>query len=207
MRRGHCTEGTLGSKCHALAFHTPQPWAGARDFGCKPPPAALEFELVKKPDDTPYCNSCGYQLTGLTESSRCPECGKPIVEVLVRPSFFGQGRRYTSARKLFGLPIVALASGPSGMEKYGAPVGIIAIGDRPSGVIAIGGAPVGIIAIGGVARGLFAFGGCAIGGIALGGFSVGVLACGGFALGAWAVGGMALVLVNGWGNVINIWPW
>ena len=26
----------------------------------------------------PYCSNCGYVLKGLTDSSKCPECGKPM---------------------------------------------------------------------------------------------------------------------------------
>ncbi|MFQ5494407.1 MAG: hypothetical protein ACE5EX_03405 [Phycisphaerae bacterium] len=163
---------------------------------------------MEKADDTPYCRECGYSLVGLTESSKCPECGRPIIEVLVRDSFGGQGKRYTSARKLFNLPLVAIATGPYGRETYGSPVGIIALGDRPRGVVAIGGAPVGFIAIGGIARGVIAIGGFAIGLLGLGGFTVGVLALGGFAIGGWAYGGFAGVIFGGMGGtVLRLWPW
>ncbi len=161
---------------------------------------------MDQPDDVPYCMNCGYTLTGLTESSKCPECGKPIVEVLVRAAFFGRGRRYTSKRKLLGLPLVAVASGPHGAERYGAPVGFIAIGDQPRGVVAIGGAPVGVLAIGGIARGLIAIGGISLGAVAFGGVAAGLLSVGGMALGLWAVGGLVLVVIRGWGTTINIWP-
>lgn len=36
------------------------------------------------------CEGCGYTLNGLPEDSRCPECGKPIVESI------GSGRRLTA---------------------------------------------------------------------------------------------------------------
>lgn len=56
-------------------------------------------------DIAPYCNNCGYSLIGLTESSRRPECGKPIVEVLVRDSFPGKASyRDGSRRRLWRLP-------------------------------------------------------------------------------------------------------
>jgi len=41
----------------------------------------------------PYCGNCGYSLRGLTESSKCPECGKPIVEVLQRDRPIPRGKR------------------------------------------------------------------------------------------------------------------
>jgi len=161
---------------------------------------------MDRADDVPYCVNCNYELTGLTESSKCPECGKPIVEVLVRASFLGRGRRYTSKRKLFGLPLVAIAFGPRGTQRYGAPVGFVAIGDQPRGVIAFGGAPVGVIAVGGIPRGVIAIGGLSFGVLSFGGIGVGVLAVGGLTLGLWAVGGLALVVIRGWGTTINIWP-
>jgi hypothetical protein len=159
-------------------------------------------------DDAPYCKNCGYNLSGSTESSKCPECGKPIVEVLIRTTFAGQGKRYASPHTLFGLPWVAVGYGPRGLEKCGRPVGVISIGDAPRGVIAIGGRPVGILAIGGFARGVVAVGGFALGVIGYGGFAVGVLAYGGFAAGVWALGGFALALYKGWGGVVRyLWPW
>jgi predicted RNA-binding Zn-ribbon protein involved in translation (DUF1610 family) len=159
--------------------------------------------------DRPYCRSCGYLLVGLTESSKCPECGKPIVEVLVRDSFpGGRGYRYESATKILGLPLLSVASGEYAGERYGKPVGIIAIGDRPRGVIAMGGLPVGVFSFGGLARGVFSFGGCAIGIISFGGLSIGGLALGGVALGVYAFGGVVGVIVGGMGGtVFDLWPW
>jgi hypothetical protein len=106
--------------------------------------------------------------------------------VLARGAFFGRGRRYTSKRTLFGLPLEAIASGPHGAERYGAPVGIIALGDKPRGIIAIGGMTFGVVACGGMA--------------------VGLLAMGCMGLGLWAFAGLAVVIIDGWGNTINIWP-
>ena len=57
----------------------------------------------------PYCSNCNYSLVGLTDSAKCPECGKPIVEVLQRRGGFLGGRRYTSNIVLFGLPLVQVA--------------------------------------------------------------------------------------------------
>ena len=155
----------------------------------------------------PYCSNCGYVLTGLTESSKCPECGKPIVEVLTRTphAFLNAGKRYRSNATLFGWPVIDVALGPKDGQLRGHAKGIIAIGDIATGGIAIGGLPRGVVAVGGVPIGLFALGGVslgllgatgglAIGGFAAGGGAIGVVANGGGALGVLAQGGGALGL-------------
>jgi len=58
----------------------------------------------------PYCGNCGYSLRGLTESSKCPECGKPIVEVLQRDRSIPRGKRYKSKTMPFGLLAVGGAA-------------------------------------------------------------------------------------------------
>ena len=83
------------------------------------------------PPDHPFCSACGYDLTGCVESSKCPECGRPIVDVLTRPSFPARfGKRYRSKATLFGWPVIDVATGPSGNELRGHARGIIAVGDR-----------------------------------------------------------------------------
>jgi hypothetical protein len=157
------------------------------------------------PPRGPYCSNCGYSLVGLTESSKCPECGKPLVEVLVRsPADLPRGRRYRSPIAIFGLPLVHVATGPADGQTYGRARGIIAVGDFATGLVAIGnafaagiiaiggGCAVGVVALGGgLAFGLVSLAGLAVGGLALGGGAVGGIAQGGAACGYIAIGGGA----------------
>ncbi|MCG3128869.1 MAG: hypothetical protein CHACPFDD_03765 [Phycisphaerae bacterium] len=153
----------------------------------------------------PYCGNCGYSLVGLTESSKCPECGKPLVEVLQRGRpFFRGGRRFRSELHVFGLPLVDVALGPHGDELTGKARGIIAVGDSARGWLAIGGRAVGFIAIGGVAIGFVSIGGLAIGLLtALGGGAIGGLCWGGGSVGAVAHGGGALGFVAEGGGAVG----
>ena len=151
----------------------------------------------------PYCAACGFCLTGCVDSSKCPECGRPLVEVLVRGAGDRKwGRRFQTEATMWGLPLVSIATGATPDEPYGTARGIIAIGDRAVGLFAMGGLARGVVAIGGQPIGLFAFGGMpvgligACGGMAAGlmtwgGMSLGMIASGGFAIGYWAVGGAA----------------
>ena len=164
--------------------------------------------MASDPDKAqPYCSNCGYVLTGLTESSKCPECGKPLVEVLTRPphAFLNAGKRYRSKATLFGWPVIDVAVGPKDGKLRGHAKGIIAVGDLATGGIAIGGIARGVVAVGGLSLGLFSLGGlplgliAATGGVAVGGFAaggggLGILATGGGALGVIAQGGGALGL-------------
>ena len=149
----------------------------------------------------PYCGNCGYKLTGLTESSKCPECGRPLVEVVSRSGQWG--RRYRTKATLFGLPVIDVALGPAPGENVGRARGIIAIGDSATGFVAVGGVARGLVACGGMAIGGFsigglslgvvsAFGGLALGGLVTGGGAVGVYASGGAAAGYMASGGLPI---------------
>ncbi len=157
----------------------------------------------KRDETQPYCNHCGYTLTGLTDSSKCPECGKPLVEVLTRDSFPGiKGYRYTSKATIGGLPWLAIAQGPHGGEKIGRAVGFVAIGDAPKGIIAIGGMPLGVVAIGGISRGIIAMGGLSFGVFALGGIALGGLAFGGVTMGVWVMGGLGIAIKGGMAGLL-----
>ncbi len=139
----------------------------------------------------PYCGNCGYKLTGLVDSSKCPECGKPLVEVLSRVGKWG--RRYRSEAKLFGLPVIDVAFGSRPGERIGRARGIIALGDRATGLLAVGGFARGVVAIGGNAIGVFSVGGFSFGLVAsFGGVAVGALSAGGVALGIRVSGGLSL---------------
>ncbi|MGH7176204.1 MAG: hypothetical protein ACREJC_02380 [Tepidisphaeraceae bacterium] len=154
---------------------------------------------------TPRCSNCGYDLTGLTESSKCPECGRPLVEILTRgPALMQFGKRYRSNATLCGLPVIDIALGPKNGEMRGHARGIIAIGDFATGWLAIGGFARGIVAIGGFAMGFLGVGGMSAGLVgAMGGLSVGALSTGGLAAGILATGGCSLGVVAQGGLAIG----
>lgn len=144
----------------------------------------------------PYCGHCGYVFAGLDDISRCPECGKAIVDVLVRrgTGAVRPAKRYTSDATLWGLPVISIAFGPRPEfgETMGKAKGIIAIGDVAVGGIAIGGRAFGVVSVGGFAVGIASVGGCSIGlASAIGGMAIGGLALGGGAIGGLAIGGGA----------------
>jgi ribosomal protein L34E len=158
----------------------------------------------------PICSNCGYPLRGVTNSSVCPECGKPLVDVLVRkPTENTQGyKRFRSDFTIFGFPLVDIAYGPDPGERAGHAKGVIALGDNAIGLIAIGGFARGGLAIGGFAFGIVAFGGFAFGlGGANGGIALGGLAAlGGAAMsGYFALGGIALGHTGSGGLFMQLW--
>lgn len=165
----------------------------------KPVPLSVPLDLGE-----PYCGVCGHPLTGLVDSSKCPECGRPIVEVLTRAGRLGH--RYRSQTTLFGLPLIDVAVGATHSETRGAARGILAIGDKARGFVAIGTSAVGIVAVGGRAFGVFAIGGIAIGLVsALGGISAGAIATGGLVLGLLGYGGLCAAIVADGGVCIGVY--
>jgi len=161
------------------------------------------------PIGTPYCSACGYDLSASRETPVCPECGRPLVEVLTRVTasmqMMGRSRRYRSATTVFGLPFIDIAMGPrpEAGERIGRARGFIAIGDTATGVIALGGRAMGIVAVGGLSAGVFSIGGLsvgvaaalgglglALGGVGMGGVGAGVIGFGGLAAGVFATGGL-----------------
>ncbi|MBT8486182.1 MAG: hypothetical protein HKO59_11590 [Phycisphaerales bacterium] len=152
----------------------------------------------------PYCGACGHRLTGLVDSTRCPECGRPIIEVVTRAGKLG--KRYRSQTTMFGLPLVDIAIGATHSETRGTARGVFAIGDYARGLVAVGNSARGVVAIGGRAIGVFSVGGMAFGLVsAWGGISVGAIAAGGLVLGLIGFGGMCAAMVATGGVCIGLY--
>ncbi len=166
----------------------------------KPVPPNEKLDLGE-----PYCGACGQRLTGLVDSSKCPECGRPIVDVVTRAGKLGN--RFRSQATLFGLPLVDIAFGGTHDEPTGSARGVFAFGDKARGCVAVGRtSATGIVAIGGFARGVFAIGGCSFGLVSsLGGVSVGGLAAGGLVLGLLAFGGLCAGVVAAGGVAAGLY--
>ncbi len=161
----------------------------------------------------PVCAACGHDLSDAVNSASCPGCGRPLVEVLVRPAMVPMllsgrrmlARRYQSERRVLGMPLVAIATGVGEDGKPGHAKGFFAFGDIATGVFAFGGLARGVVAFGGASFGGVTFGGLSLGtfaafgglaiawlGSAVGGFAAGILAAGGGAIGLVAQGGLAI---------------
>ncbi len=184
-----------------------------------PSTAPLGTQLGK-----PSCSNCGYDLTNATSSANCPECGKPLVEVLVREGAFPfrkATRRFESSQQLFGMPLVSIAFGPDATGRMGRAKGYFAFGDIATGVFAFGGFARGLVAFGGMSIGGVTFGGLSLGtfaafgggavailGSAVGGFAAGLMAHGGGAIGVFAQGGLAIGYLARGGSAkgVHTWP-
>jgi len=95
--------------------------------------------------------------------------------------------RYESGLRLFGLPLVHVAIGPSAGQAgvRGVAKGWIAIGDIAFGV-------------------LFALGGVAVGGLSVGGLAVGALSIAGLSVGIWSIGGLAIGVLSLGGAAVGL---
>lgn len=173
----------------------------------------------------PFCAACGHDLTGATASAACPECGRPLVEVLARrtPRHLRRKsvRRYESSTRVLGMPLVAIATGPDEKGVFGHARGFFAFGDVATGVFAFGGVARGVVAFGGLSLGLCTLGGCSLSllasfgglsvallGSAVGGCAIGMLANGGLAIGGLAQGGAAVGWLARGQKAVgpNAWP-
>ena len=95
-------------------------------------------------EPAPFCSACGYDLSKSTESSKCPECGRPLVEVLVRDEGAQAARRrYQSEQTFLGLPLVSVAFGRDANGKPGHAKGWLAIGGMVIAAHGVGGLVVG----------------------------------------------------------------
>lgn len=94
--------------------------------------------------------------------------------------------RYTSRRKLFGLPLVDIRfSHDRHPSRSSTAIGIVAIGNFAVGLVSIGLISLGVLSIGMIAIGLLlALGGVSIGTVALGASALGIYAFGASAVGA-----------------------
>lgn len=97
------------------------------------------------------------------------------------------GYRYTSEKKLFGIPLVDIRFSCHLGRKHVAR-GIIAIGNVAVGVVALGCIPVGAVSLGALSFGLLSIGAVAVGLGALGAVSIGVVAFGSVAMGVYSCG-------------------
>ena len=150
--------------------------------------------LSVKADDTPFCGNCGYDLSGSTESSKCPECGRPIVEVLTRKTFVRKHWiRYTSKATLLGWPVIDIALSGNRGGKPTIAKGIVAIGNFAVGGIALGAITVGIVDLGAIGIGVWSIGALAVGLLgSIGSLCVGLFVAGNVSIGVFASGLVAV---------------
>lgn len=102
-----------------------------------------------------------------------------------------KGYRYTSKRKIAGIPLVSVCFS-NRLGRDGIAKGIIAIGNIAIGVVSLGALSFGAISFGAFAVGLLAIGAFAAGLAAWGALAVGVFAFGAVAVGIYSAGVAAL---------------
>lgn len=163
-----------------------------------------------------WCGACGFDLSQSTDSARCPECGRSIVETLTRRGAQAPPIHYRSRVKILGMHALAMSRGMEADNKPAHARGWIAIGPKATGVVAIGGRATGVVALGGMTMGIFAFGGMCIGLVTMGGLALGLLAAmgglagslgiafGGLAAGSVAIGGAAVGVYAMGGAVLGV---
>jgi hypothetical protein len=81
--------------------------------------AGYVFRRAARARTEPFCMFCGYNLTGLPDHYRCPECGRPytwrlIAEYRRDPAWFIE--RYRALRQL-PVPDPPFAAGPGGARR------------------------------------------------------------------------------------------
>ena len=78
--------------------------------------------------DTPLCGKCGYDLTGLAQEGRCPECGNPFdrrrgLGITLQPTPEEQGARLMKLLRTIALAAMTLLVGGTslGLDWLGYP--------------------------------------------------------------------------------------
>ncbi|MFG0306556.1 MAG: hypothetical protein ACF8Q5_10145 [Phycisphaerales bacterium JB040] len=157
---------------------------------------------------TPVCANCAYDLSGAVTSATCPECGKPLVEVLDRVSDKNPNyQRYTSSARLFGHPLVHVAFGADPGQKMAHARGIIAVGEDAVGLVAVGSFTRGGLCIGGIGCGVVTCCGLNVGVVSVGGLIIaGFLGLGGMVVsGYYAFAGFAAAHAGRAGFFYQLW--
>ena len=142
-------------------------------------------------NQAPKCTKCSYSFADLTTLERCPECGASVLESLAAEQHRDSGRRITSSKIVWGLPLYEIVTVPGRLPGSNHARGWIAIGPKATGVVAIGAYSRGIISIGAMS-----FGGISLGAMSIGILSLGSMAIGGITTGAVAIGAYAQGVVS-----------
>jgi len=134
--------------------------------------------------EAPRCAKCSYSFADLSAIERCPECGASVLESLAAQQHREQGRRLTSPKQVWGMPVydIVVRAGQTPESQHAR--GWVAIGPKASGGIALGA----------IARGYIAIGAVSMGGVTMGATSIGVLPLGALAIGGAATGGLGIGL-------------